>query len=110
MINANADAMIVINPPRAIYSSVFIINIIIYFIIYFKIFILLIMDDFRQPSTKVLLDESLLNLQLMNKDIIKIKSDLKQILEYLTIQKINEEKLKKGRNLEEKNGGWWWWM
>ena len=68
------------------------------------------MDDFRKPSTKVLLDESLLNLQLMNKDIIKIKSDLKQILEYLTIQKINEEKLKKGRNLEEKNGGWWWWM
>jgi len=68
------------------------------------------MDDFRKPSTKVLLDESLLNLQLMNKDIIKIKSDLKQILEYLTIEKMNEEKLKRGRNLEEKNGGWWWWM
>ena len=68
------------------------------------------MDDLRKPSTKLLLDESLLNLSLMNKDIIKIKSDLKQILEYLTIQKINEEKLKRGRNLEEKNGGWWWWM
>ena len=68
------------------------------------------MDDLRKPTTKILLDETLLNLKLMNKDIIKIKSDIKQIIEYISIQKINEEKLKIGRNLEEKNDGWWWWM
>lgn len=68
------------------------------------------MDDLRKPTTKILLDETLLNLKLMNKDIIKIKSDIKQIIEYISIQKINEEKLKRGRNLEEKNDGWWWWM
>ncbi len=68
------------------------------------------MDDLRKPTTKVLLDESLLNLSLIKKDIGKIKSDLKDIIEYISKQKINEEKLKRGRNLEEKNGGWWWWM
>ena len=68
------------------------------------------MDDLRKPSSKVLLDEALLNIQLMNKDIIKIKSDLKDIIESISIKKINEEKLKRGINLEEGNGGWWWWM
>ena len=68
------------------------------------------MDDLRKPTTKVLLDESLLNLSLIKKDIGKIKSDLKDIIEYISKQKINEEKLKRGNNLEVNTGGWWWWM
>mgnify|MGYP003146873944 CR=1 FL=1 len=68
------------------------------------------MDDLRKVSTKVLLDESVLSLNLIKKDIKKIKSDIKDIIEYISVQKINEEKLKKGGNLDEKNQGWWWWM
>ncbi len=68
------------------------------------------MDDLRKPSTKVLLEESVLNLDLIKKDIIKIRSDLKDIIKYISIQKINEEQLKRGRNLEEANEGWWWWL
>ena len=68
------------------------------------------MDDLRKPSTKVLLEESVLNLDLIKKDIIKIRSDLKDIIKYISIQKINEEQLKRGRNLEESNEGWWWWL
>ena len=68
------------------------------------------MDDLRKPSTKVLLEESVLNLDLIKKDFIKIRSDLKDIIKYISIQKINEEQLKRGRNLEESNEGWWWWL
>jgi len=48
------------------------------------------------------------NLKVLSKDIKSIKSDIEFIKTWINKQRIEEEKLKRGQNLEQTSGGWWW--
>jgi len=77
------------------------------------LFIKLIMDDIRKPNNKVLLEETLLHIDTIKKDVDIIKSDLKMISQFISKQKKEEELLKNGFKCnapDTNDGGWWWWL
>tara|TARA_R100000664_G_C2757202_1_gene145345 strand:- start:3521 stop:3724 length:204 start_codon:yes stop_codon:yes gene_type:complete len=63
------------------------------------------MNDIRQPTNKTLIEEVIIKLDGLLVDVKCIKNDIKDINESLAIQKINEDKLQKGQNLDD--SGWW---
>jgi len=67
-------------------------------------------EDIRQPTNKTLIEEVLLEIRKLEKDLSHIKNDLKEIHRYIAIQHINDEKLQQGENLEPIGftGGSWW--
>jgi len=65
------------------------------------------MNDIRQPTNKTLIEEMIIKLDGLLIDVKCIKSDIKDINESLAIQKINEDKLQKGQNLDDSLQGWW---
>ena len=66
-------------------------------------------EDLRQPSNKTLIEEVLLEIRKLEKDLSHIKNDLKEIHRYMAIQYMNEEKLQQGENLEPVGYEQVWW-
>ena len=68
--------------------------------------------DLRQPTNKLLLEETLLILNTIKRDVDACKSDLKIISQHISTKKREDELLKKGININpnKSDGSWWWWL
>ena len=66
-------------------------------------------QDIRQPTNKTLLEETLLQIASMQRDINSIKTFIHDIKESIAIKQINEDKLQQGQNLDDSShfGAWW---